>query len=68
MRIGVRMIKTRLDSRSKGNNNQLSVVSSETGEVIATIELDSPNSATLNISTADGTHIVKPNGWSSKRG
>jgi hypothetical protein len=60
------MIKTRLDSRSKGNQ-AFDIVCSTTGEIIATVALDSPNSATLSIDSANGTFIAKPNGWTSKR-
>ena len=57
-------LKTRLDSRSK-ENNQLQIVGGN-GEVLATITLDDPNSVVLSIETVAGLHIAKPNGWSSK--
>lgn len=58
-------LKTRLDRRSEGNQ-KLAVVDSETGEVIALIEAVS-NKVELEISTKTGTHIEKPNGFTSKR-
>ena len=58
-------LKTRLDGRSKDNRSFQ--VKNEKGEVIAAVELLDSGGATLEVSTAPGLHISKPNGWSSKR-
>ena len=58
-------IKTRLDKRSEGNQ-QLAIVDTATGKVVVTIEAVS-NKVELEITTIDGLHIEKPNGFSSKR-
>lgn len=58
-------LKTRLDKRSEGNN-KFAIVNSDTGEVIAMVEAVS-NKVELEVSTVPGTHVEKPNGFSSKR-
>lgn len=58
-------LKTRLDKRSEGNQ-KLAIVNSTTGEVIAMIEAVS-NKVELEVSTMEGTHVEKPNGFTSKR-
>ncbi|MGL5015978.1 MAG: hypothetical protein ACRC6V_17120 [Bacteroidales bacterium] len=58
-------LKTRLDQRSEGNN-RLAIVDSATGAIIATIAATS-HKAELEIATAVGLHIEKPNGFSSKK-
>lgn len=59
-------LKTRLDGRSE-NNNELKFIKSDTGEVIASVKLLDENSSNLVVSTSEGIHIAKNNGWSSKR-
>lgn len=58
-------LQTRLDQRSEGNN-RMAFVNSETGEIIATITAVS-NKVEVEIETANGIHIEKPNGFTSKR-
>lgn len=58
-------LKTRLDQRSEGNNRFL-IVDSATGEVVARISAVS-SKVEVEIETAPGLHIEKPNGFSSKR-
>lgn len=58
------MLSTRLDYRST-DNDRLTIVN-DAGEVIAEIVATSPNCA-LKISTKEGLHIEKPNGFRSKR-
>ena len=58
-------IKTRLDKRSEGNN-ELIIVNSETGSIVAKISAVS-NKIELEITTVSGLHIEKPNGYTSKR-
>lgn len=58
-------LKTRLDQRSGGNNRFL-IVDSATGEVVARISAVS-SKVEVEIETAPGLHIEKPNGFSSKR-
>ncbi|CAC9972281.1 hypothetical protein QNH08_gp54 [Aeromonas phage pAh6.2TG] len=58
-------LKTRLDQRSEGNNRFL-IVDSVTGEVVARISAVS-SKVEVEIETAPGLHIEKPNGFSSKR-
>lgn len=58
-------LKTRLDQRSEGNN-RLAIVDSATGNIIATISAVS-SKVEIEIDTAPGLHIEKPNGFSSKR-
>jgi len=58
-------LKTRLDKRSE-SNKKLAIMDSATGEIIAMIEATS-NKVELEISTVPGTHIEKPNGFTSKR-
>jgi hypothetical protein len=56
-------LKTRLDARSLTNDRfQIKDIN---GNVIAEVVLAGSSSATLEIETAPGLHIVKPNGWSS---
>lgn len=58
-------LKTRLDKRSE-TNQKLAIVDSTTGDIIAVISAVS-NKVELEISTIAGTHIEKPNGFTSKR-
>lgn len=58
-------LKTRLDQRSEGNNRFL-IVDSVTGMVVARISAVS-SKVEVEIETAPGLHIEKPNGFSSKR-
>lgn len=58
------MLSTRLDFRS-ADNDRLTIVDAQ-GEVIAEIIATSSNCA-LKISTKEGLHIEKPNGFRSKR-
>mgnify|MGYP003599136096 CR=1 FL=1 len=57
-------LRTRLDSRSDGNN-RLAIVDAD-GAVIAIIKAVS-DKVEVDITTATGLHIEKPNGFSSKR-
>lgn len=60
------MIKTRLDSRSLTNDRVM--IKDENGNLVAEIAIVGPTPSTnLVISTADGLHLVKPNGWSSMK-
>lgn len=56
-------LKTRLDSRSMTNDRF--EIKDEEGNIIAEVVLAGPASANLEISTAAGLHIAKPNGWNS---
>ena len=56
------MLSTRLDFRST-DNDRLTIVN-EAGEVIAEVIATSPN-CSLKISTQEGLHIEKPNGFRS---
>ena len=58
-------IITRLDKRSE-ENNRFAIIHDDTGEIIAVISTLS-NKTELQIETAEGTHITKPNGYSSKK-
>ena len=58
-------IKTRLDQRSEGTNRMM-LVDSATGEIVAIISAVS-NKVEIEVETAKGLHIEKPNGFSSKR-
>lgn len=58
------MLNTRLDFRSK-DNDRLTIVNDK-GEILAEIISTSPNCA-LKISTQEGLHIEKPNGFRSNR-
>tara|TARA_R110000737_G_scaffold37736_2_gene57579 strand:- start:23916 stop:24068 length:153 start_codon:yes stop_codon:yes gene_type:complete len=40
-------------------------IKDEEGNIIAEVVLAGPASANLEISTAAGLHIAKPNGWNS---
>jgi len=57
-------LKTRLDGRST-DNSSLSIVD-ENGNLVAEIKVLDKSSTTLEITTKEGLHIEKPNGWSSK--
>ena len=57
-------LKTRLDKSSEGND-RLNIVN-EQGELIAIISAVS-SKVEIEIATAPGLHIEKPNGYSSKR-
>ena len=54
---------TRLDGRSLTNDRFM--IKDRVGNVIAEVVLTGLSSATLEIITKDGLHILKPNGWSS---
>jgi len=56
-------LKTRLDGRSEDNNSFQ--IKDKDGQVIAEIKLVDNLGSTLEISTQEGLHIEKPNGWSS---
>lgn len=58
-------LKTRLDKRSAGNS-YLEIVTTDTGEVIATIAAAS-HKVELNIETKPNLFIRKPNGFTSKK-
>ena len=55
---------TRLDSRSE--DNSVLAIKDEQGCIIAVVTCKS-GKAELDIKTAHGLHIEKPNGFSSKR-
>lgn len=57
-------LKTRLDGRSAENSSF--ELCDENGKLLATIKSAHPTSIALEISTEDGLHIRKPNGWNSK--
>ena len=57
-------LKTRLDKNSEGND-RLNIVN-EQGELVAIISAVS-SKVEIEITTAPGLHIEKPNGYSSKR-
>jgi hypothetical protein len=57
-------LKTRLDGRSEENRSF--TLKNEKGETLAVVSLHDSSSVTLEIVTAEGLHIEKPNGWSSK--
>ena len=57
-------LKTRLDKNSDGND-RLNIVN-EQGELVAIISAVS-SKVEIEITTAPGLHIEKPNGYSSKR-
>ena len=57
-------LKTRLDKNTDGNN-RLNIVN-EQGELVAIISAVS-SKVEIEITTAPGLHIEKPNGYSSKR-
>lgn len=57
-------LKTRLDKNSDGND-RLNIVN-EQGELVAIISAVS-SKVGIEIATAPGLHIEKPNGYSSKR-
>ena len=57
-------LKTRLDKNTDGNN-RLNIVN-EQGELVAIISAVS-SKVEIEIATAPGLHIEKPNGYSSKR-
>ncbi len=57
-------LKTRLDGRSKDNNSLQ--IKDDDGKVIVEIKVLDKVSTTLDIVTAQGLHIEKPNGWRSK--
>jgi hypothetical protein len=54
---------TRLDGRSLTNDRF--IIKDLKGNAIAEVVLKGSSSATFEISTMDGLHILKPNGWSS---
>ena len=58
------MINTRLDNRSE-QNDRLYIKDAE-GNVLAEIISASPR-CSLKITTKEGLHIEKPNGYTSKR-
>ena len=58
-------LKTRLDGRSE-NNNSFQIKNNE-DQVIAEIKIVDNLGTTLEISTQEGLHIEKPNGWNSKQ-
>jgi len=58
-------LKTRLDGRSTENSSF--VIKDANGNVVAQITLLDTGGITLEVSTADGSYIEKPSGWSSKR-
>lgn len=57
------MLKTRLDGRTSDNNSFS--IKDVNGETVATVACIS-NTCELDITTSDGLHIEKPNGFSSK--
>lgn len=61
---GEHMLKTRLDGRSEDNASFQ--IKDKEGVVLATIRILDNSSTTLEITTSDGLHIEKPNGWQSK--
>lgn len=58
-------LKTRLDGRSEENNSF--VIKDAEGRVVAEIKLLDSGGITLEVSTAVGSYIEKPSGWSSQR-
>jgi hypothetical protein len=56
-------LKTRLDSRSEGNSSFQ--IKSESGALVAEIELIDTHGAILGITTVDNAFIEKPSGWTS---
>jgi len=59
-------LKTRLDGRSP-DNKSFQIKDKATGAVVAEISLADNAGATINISTAEGLYIEKPNGWNSQK-
>lgn len=59
-------VKTRLDGRSK-ENYMVSIVHTDTEEVVGEISIPFDTNITLEISTADGFHLRKLNGWTSSK-
>lgn len=58
-------LKTRLDGRSLDNNRLQ--IKNDKGEVLAEIVILDSASSTLGITTSEGLHIEKPNGWTSSK-
>lgn len=56
-------LKTRLDGRSENNN--LLLLKDRDGNVLAEVKLLDSQSVTLEVSTSNGLHVEKNNGWSS---
>lgn len=66
MELGGKMsLKTRIDGRSLDNKEF--TIHDKDGKELATIAIQSDQSATLSVTTTDGAFITKPNGWSSKK-
>ena len=57
-------LKTRLDGRTEDNSSFQ--IKNESGEVLAEIKLLDSSGSTLEVTTKEGLHIEKPNGWNSK--
>lgn len=57
-------LKTRLDGRSKDNN--LLRIKDSQGNIIAAVRMLGDSGSTLEVTTKEGLHIDKPNGWTSK--
>ena len=57
-------LKTRLDGRTEENCSFK--IKDGQGETLAEIRLLTSAGSTLEISTKEGLHIEKPNGWSSQ--
>ena len=57
-------LKTRLDGRSEDNSGFK--IKDENGDVVAKVDVLSNATTTLNISTKEGLHIEKANGFKSK--
>ena len=58
-------LQTRLDGRSADNASF--TIKDKNGKTLAKIRLVGAAGSTLEISTAEGLHIEKPNGWASNR-
>lgn len=58
-------LKTRLDGRSEKNASFK--IKDSKGKTLATVKALDSTSANLEVTTADGLHIEKPSGWTSKK-
>jgi len=56
-------LKTRLNGRSENNN--LLLLKDRDGNTLAEVKLLDNQSVTLEVSTSNGLHVEKNNGWSS---